>query len=72
LIGYCKACGKNQRVYVENPTKHVMHGILSLLTLGLWVIVWIFAGMSQKKYACFHCGGPIKTSWISGTTIIKK
>lgn len=34
------------------PTNHVLHLILSLITLGIWLIVWvlvaIFAGQKQK------------------------
>lgn len=34
------------------PTNHVLHLILSLITLGLWLFVWlgvvIFAGQKQK------------------------
>ena len=34
------------------PTNHVLHLILSLITLGLWLLVWIgvviFAGQKQR------------------------
>lgn len=34
------------------PTNHVLHLILSIITLGLWLIVWvlvtIFAGQKQR------------------------
>lgn len=34
------------------PTNHVLHLILSIITLGLWLVVWIlvviFAGQKQR------------------------
>ncbi|QYW07909.1 membrane protein [Streptomyces phage RedBear] len=31
------------------PTNHVLHLLLTLVTLGLWVFVWIIVALSNKE-----------------------
>lgn len=31
------------------PVNHILHGVLSLLTFGLWLIIWLLAVISQPK-----------------------
>jgi hypothetical protein len=42
------------------PTNHILHLILSLITLGVWVIVWIamviFGGEKQKFISVTETG----------------
>lgn len=42
------------------PTNHVLHLILTLITLGLWAIVWIltviFAGQKQRHVSVNEYG----------------
>lgn len=44
-------------------TNNVLHGLLSLFTLGIWVIVWILVAVSNKSsqpWRCTVCGTQIK------------
>ncbi|QEO58316.1 hypothetical protein [Francisella marina] len=51
---YCKNC--KDYVKAEAPqTRIVFHLLMTLLTGGLWLIVWLLAGGSSK-YRCSHCG----------------
>ena len=53
--GFCGIC--NKRVLVRRKgTNHVLHLILSILTAGLWVIVWIFASIKFGGWRCTQCG----------------
>ncbi|MDA7847863.1 hypothetical protein N8972_00025 [Sulfurospirillum sp.] len=62
---YCLDCKKN--VKAEKSIKgvnHILHLILSLVTLGVWVIVWFFISMGNitiggdklKGFTCSECG----------------
>lgn len=44
-------------------TNHVLHALLSVLTLGIWVLVWITVAVSNRYTApvlCTRCGARIK------------
>lgn len=47
----CPKCGQIVSVKVRRPN-HVLHAILSLLTCGVWIIVWLLAILE----ASFHRG----------------
>ena len=51
----CKTCGKPTMHLVERPN-HILHLLLTVFTFGLWLIVWLFMGMSEKKATCAVCG----------------
>ena len=53
--GYCKVCDKNVLVW-RKGTNHILHLILSLLTLGLWLPVWIFISIKIGGWKCSTCG----------------
>lgn len=53
--GYCKAC--NRQVMIRRKgTNHILHFLITLLTGGLWVIVWIFAAIKIGGWRCTMCG----------------
>ncbi|KKN68331.1 hypothetical protein LCGC14_0452070 [marine sediment metagenome] len=53
--GYCKVCDKNVLVW-RKGTNHILHLILSLLTFGLWLPVWIFISIKIGGWKCSTCG----------------
>ena len=60
--GWCSACNQ-QRLMRRQGTNHVLHLILTVLTLGVWLLVWIFVALSNKTSApwrCSVCGTRIK------------
>jgi hypothetical protein len=54
---YCEVCDK-QTLHTKDRVNHVLHLILSICTLGLWLIVWLVLGISNStaKPRCAVCG----------------
>lgn len=58
---HCAHCGE-QTLHAKPRINHVLHLILSVLTLGLWALfVWLPLGMinSAKGVTCQRCGTKI-------------
>ena len=53
--GFCSVCDKQVMVRREG-TNHVLHLILSVLTAGLWIIIWILAAIKIGGWRCTQCG----------------
>lgn len=54
---YCRKCKARTTHYVQ-PTSHLLHLILSVLTGGLWVPVWIIITFTNStQTACAKCHG---------------
>lgn len=55
---HCKHCGC--RVLAERPgTNHVLHLLLSILTAGLWLLIWFMASVKFGGWRCTRCGGKV-------------
>lgn len=56
---YCNVC-QRQSLYAKPRINHVLHLILTIVTLGLWSIVWLILGVSNssKPMRCTTCGTP--------------
>lgn len=53
----CRNCGKNTKFIVNSPN-HILHLLLTLITFGFWIIIWVFMG---SESFCDVCGK--KESW---------
>lgn len=54
--GYCRHCNKNVMTQKNTPN-HLLHLILTVLTLGVWAIVWIILMLSNiGGRRCTECG----------------
>jgi len=55
---YCDTCHE-RRPFDKPAPNHVLHLLLSCLTLGLWLVIWILVGIadSPREYHCRVCGG---------------
>jgi hypothetical protein len=55
--GWCHVC-QQQRMMTKPKINHVLHLILTLVTLGIWVFVWITLAIvnSGKSARCVQCG----------------
>jgi hypothetical protein len=51
----CDDCGKHTMHLQQSPT-HVLHLILSVITLGLWIPVWVLISMDSGPRQCTVCG----------------
>jgi hypothetical protein len=53
--GLCAHC-KRRTVVFRAGTSHVLHLILTVLTAGLWLIVWIGTAIKFGGWRCSECG----------------
>jgi hypothetical protein len=51
-------CLAEQRpVLAEKQTpNHILHLLMSILTMGVWLIVWFAVSAFAKPYLCPNCG----------------
>lgn len=54
---FCPECGE-KRPFDKERCNHGLHGILAVLTFGLWLPVWILAGLCSTftRPRCRTCG----------------
>lgn len=52
---FCKCCQK-QVLAIRPGTNHVLHLLLSLVTMGFWVIIWFLASIKFGGWRCSQCG----------------
>lgn len=52
---YCQECGENVLV-TRKGTNHILHFILSVLTLGVWIPIWILSAIKVGGWRCNRCG----------------
>lgn len=55
--GYCKYCQQQVRITRTTPN-HLLHLALTLLTGGLWFIVWLFD--TNGAWRCIYCGNKVR------------
>lgn len=53
--GFCKNCGQSRKVE-RRTANHVLHLILTILTAGFWLIVWILVAIRIGGWRCSACG----------------
>jgi hypothetical protein len=56
---FCKACNRQTlHVCQETNCNHILHLLLSIVTCGLWLPIWLLAAISSSKSTpiCTACG----------------
>jgi hypothetical protein len=53
--GFCKQCNK-QSVVFRKGTNHILHLLLTLVTMGLWILVWFGSAVKFGGWRCSTCG----------------
>lgn len=51
----CRTCGKPTLHLVRKPN-HVLHVLLSMFTLGAWLLVWAMLAFREPRAVCTVCG----------------
>jgi ribosomal protein S14 len=53
----CKTCG-GPRPFTKRGINHILHLLLSIVTLSLWIPIWILLGVLSllRPHRCEHCG----------------
>jgi hypothetical protein len=54
---YCPVCGR-QSLFQKPRINHILHLILSIVTVGIWAIAWVIMGISNsaRRPRCVTCG----------------
>ena len=54
---YCEDCGQH-RLFEKPTPSHVLHFLLTVVTVGLWFPVWVLCifGNAFTPYRCTQCG----------------
>lgn len=56
VMRHCKNCGTT-RQHAQPGTSHVLHLLLSVITVGFWLPVWLIIGLNNSSQAqCLTCG----------------
>jgi hypothetical protein len=61
--GYCRRCAVPSKLE-RKGTNHVLHLLLSIVTLGLWLIVWIGVAVKFGGWSCSQCGSEDVTTSV--------
>lgn len=56
--GYCQNC-KKQVLILKKDVNHLLHLILTIITGGIWLIIWMVVG-SGGDWRCSLCGNKVK------------
>jgi hypothetical protein len=54
----CRGCAQRRPFQKQGPN-HILHLVLTVLTLGWWSPVWLLMGLANmfQPYRCGFCGG---------------
>ncbi len=52
---WCRHC-ESETPHIQKPPNHLLHFLLTLATLGIWVIPWIYLSLKQDRPRCQDCG----------------
>lgn len=63
--GFCPVCNQQRRIE-RATTNNVFHLLMTVLTLGLWALIWAFQGTSGETatWRCTTCGSPVATGLL--------
>jgi hypothetical protein len=53
--GFCYVCQERTRVE-RKGINHVLHLLLTLVTFGLWIFVWLLTPLLRQPWHCTRCG----------------
>ena len=60
--GYCKRC-KTRKPCTRNGTNHILHLLLTLVTVGLWIPMWLLLSLRIGGWRCRDCATKIYGLW---------
>lgn len=53
--GYCDNCEKSVVVF-RKGTNHILHLLMSVVTAGFWLIIWVLSAIKFGGWRCTECG----------------
>ncbi len=55
---YCDRCG-DYVLAIRKGTNHILHLLLSIITFGLWIIIWVLVSIKIGGWRCSKCGSSV-------------
>lgn len=55
----CRECGR-KTLHLRQSANHVLHLLLTLVTFGVWGVVWFLLALSPSPPVCTGCGSKHK------------
>ncbi|VGO14779.1 hypothetical protein PDESU_03348 [Pontiella desulfatans] len=52
---FCKDCNEYRKCEGRTPS-HILHLLLSIITGGIWLIVWLILLLKPQAWHCATCG----------------
>lgn len=52
---YCDHCDDNVKIERKTPN-HLLHLVLSVITCGVWLLVWFCVSSEKSPWICSVCG----------------
>ena len=53
--GFCELCNTTRKVE-RKGTNHILHLLITLVTFGFWLIIWILVSVKIGGWRCEQCG----------------
>lgn len=55
---FMRQCAKCEKptMHVQQKPAHLLHLVLTVVTVGLWLLVWLALSVFQGKPQCTVCG----------------
>ena len=73
--GFCEHCNDNVKIQRKTPN-HIFHFIMSILTCGIWLLVWACLSSEKDSWRCSRCGANLgggSNGWgLAGALLSKK
>lgn len=61
--GFCKRC-KKQVMIRRKSANNILHFCLTIMTAGLWLIVWLLCLVQIGGWRCTACGAKTRKSFF--------
>ena len=55
---FCDHCEEYVLAVRKRPN-HILHLLLSIITGGIWIIIWILVSVKMGGWRCSKCGSPV-------------
>ena len=62
LRAYCDVCDRKVEPKKTREVNHILHLIMSLLTVGFWLWIWLIAAISVRQWTCPICKANLENS----------
>jgi len=66
---FCNRCGRH-RLFTRPGTNHILHLLLSLVTVGLWLPIWLLCAIRVGGWRCTVCGSHPRAQFLPALVVL--